>query len=178
MTTVDVVYEVDGTPKANEKIVARKHAVSCGGPATNAAITCAFLGADAKLVGAVGSHPLANIVHEELAKYGVALSDLSPDEIQAPPLSSILVTANSGDRAIVSAHATRAAVPAERFDRSVLDNCGLLLVDGHQMECAIAAAKEACARGIQVVLDGGSWKHRTDELLPFVHPELREVTRR
>ena len=168
MTTVDIIYEVESVPTPNEKLVACKHEVSCGGPATNAAITCAFLGGQSVLVGAVGSHPLAGIVHQELARFDVALRDLSPEVTQAPPLSSILVTAATGDRAIISAHATRAAIPAERFDLSVLKGCALLLVDGHQMDCAIAAAKQAHARNIPVVFDGGSWKHQTDELLPFV----------
>jgi len=168
MTTVDVVYEVESVPRPNEKIVARKHEVSCGGPATNAAITCAYLGGKAVLVGAVGSHPLAGIVHRELANFNVKLGDLAPDQTQPPPLSSILVTAGTGDRAIIAAHATRTAVAAERVDASILNDCALLLVDGHQMPCAIVAATQAHARGIPVVLDGGSWKAHTDELLSFV----------
>lgn len=168
LTTIDVVYEVEGIPRANEKVVAGKHEVCCGGPATNAAITCAFLGGDATLVSALGGHPLAAIAREELARFHIAHSDLAPAGNEPPPISSIAVTAATGERAIISAHATRAAVPAERFDRSMLDDCSLLLLDGHQMECAIAAAMQAHARAIPVVLDGGSWKERTHELLPYV----------
>lgn len=168
LTTIDVGYEVETLPHANEKIVAAKHEVRSGGPATNAAITCAFLGGGATLVSAVGGHPLAAIAREELARFHVARRDLSPGEIEPPPISSIAVTAGSGERAIISAHATRSAVPAERFDPSVLSDCVLLLLDGHQMNCAILAAMQAHARGIPVVLDGGSWKERTQELLPHV----------
>jgi sugar/nucleoside kinase (ribokinase family) len=168
MTTVDVIYEVESVPKPNEKIVASKQEVSCGGPATNAAITCAFLGGKAALISAVGRHALAEIIHEELARFRITLYDLAPNETQPPPLSSILVMAGTGDRAIVSAHATRTSVSADRFDPSVLGDCALLLVDGHQMPCAIVAAKQAHARCIPVVFDGGSWKAHTEELLPFV----------
>jgi len=169
LTTVDIIYEVESLPRANEKSVSTQHAVHCGGPATNAAITCAFLGADTTLVSAVGKHALSSIVRSEMATLNVMHIDLSPEAIEPPPISSILITAESGVRSIVSAHATRAPVPAERFEASVLQSCSLLLVDGHQMGCALAAAKVAKTRGIPVVLDGGSWKQGTEELLGLVN---------
>ena len=168
LTTVDIIYEVKRLPELNEKIVAIKHEMHGGGPATNAAITCAFLGGKATLVSAVGEHSLSPIVRNELDSLHVTHIDLSPEAHDPPPISSILVTAETGERAIISAHATRAKIPAEQFDVAVLNQCSLLLVDGHQMECALSAAKLAKTQGVPVVLDGGSWKQGTDELLGFV----------
>ena len=51
------------------------------------------------------------------------------------------------------------------FDPKVLTGAAVLLVDGHQMSCAIAAAEQAKTLGLSVVLDGGNWKERSDELL-------------
>ncbi len=42
------------------------------------------------------------------------------------------------------------------------------MVDGHFMDACQAYAKAARARGIRVVLDGGSWKEGTAELLQSV----------
>jgi sugar/nucleoside kinase (ribokinase family) len=44
----------------------------------------------------------------------------------------------------------------------------VLLVDGHYMRACQAWAEGARARNIHVVLDGGSWKAGTRELLPHV----------
>ena len=165
LATVDLVYEVERLPRENEKGVARRQEILCGGPAANAAITCAFLGAPVKFAGVIGRHALTSVIREEFARLGVALHDLSPEANEAPSISSIFVNPRTGSRTIVSGHATRQQVPACAFDRAVLEGAGLLMVDGHQMACAIAAAAEAKKKGIPAVLDGGSWKQGTEELL-------------
>jgi sugar/nucleoside kinase (ribokinase family) len=165
LATVDVVYAVENAPRENKKTVARRQEVLCGGPAANAAITCGFLGGSATLVSAVGEHPLASVIRDELQRYRIPLMDLDPDSGEMPPVSSILVNEGSGNRTVISGHATRKQVSGSSFDVAVLKNAALLMVDGHQMSCAIRAATAATAQGISVVLDGGSWKDGTDALL-------------
>ncbi len=165
LATVDIVYEVDGIPVENEKAVAIRQDVLCGGPAANAAITCAFLGATVKFAGAVGRHLLTRVIHEEFRRFGVVLHDIDPESSETPSISSIFVNPKTGSRTIISGHATRVQVPASAFDAALLEDAALLMVDGHQMAYAIAAACAAKDRGITVVLDGGSWKERTEELL-------------
>ena len=165
LATVDVIYSAENVPHENEKIVAHRQEVLCGGPAANAAVTCAFLGQRTKFAGAVGKHPLTAIIRDELRQHQIPLIDLDPSSAEMPPVSSILVNELNGNRSVISGHATRKQMPGEAFDASVLENAKLLMVDGHQMSCAIRAATKAKERGIPVVLDGGSWKERTDELL-------------
>jgi sugar/nucleoside kinase (ribokinase family) len=168
ITTVDLIYGLDGFPRENEKWVARSQEVHCGGPATNAAITYAFLGGTATLVSAIGTHPLCSIIRDELEQFGISLQDLAPALTEIPSVSSVLVNSRNGSRTVVSGHATRTQIPAEALDGSVLDGAALLLVDGHQMACGIRAAARAKARGIPVVLDAGSWKNSMEELLGHV----------
>jgi sugar/nucleoside kinase (ribokinase family) len=165
LATVDFIYAVESIPRENQKLVAHRQEILCGGPAANAAIACAFLGGPATLVSAVGAHPLASVIREELEQFHIPLMDLDPSSAEMPPVSSILVSQGSGNRTVISGHATRKQAPREAFDAAVLKNAALLMVDGHQMSCAIRAAAEAKAVGIPVVLDGGSWKDQTDKLL-------------
>ncbi len=165
LSTVDVVYEVEDFPGPNEKVSARGYRVACGGPATNAAITCAFLGVETALVAAVGRHSLSSVIREELTQHNVRLLDLSPESLELPLLASILVSVHTGERTVLSGHRTRVPIPADRFDLAALNGASLLMLDGHQVDCAVSAAACARAKGIPVVLDGGSWKPRTDELL-------------
>lgn len=165
LATIDLIHEVDGLPRENEKGIALRQEILCGGPAANAAIACAFLGAPVKFAGTIGRHLLTSIIREEFERFGVAMHDLAPHSNEAPSVSSVFVNPSNGSRTILSGHTTRSQAPASAFDPVILEGVGLLMVDGHQMACAIAAANAAKGKGAAVVLDGGSWKNGTEELL-------------
>jgi sugar/nucleoside kinase (ribokinase family) len=171
LSTIEVIYRVDEFPKANEKVAARSQDVFVGGPATNACIACAHLGGKAALVTAVGRHPLAAMVREEAERYSIQLMDLNPEFAGAPAVSSVTV-ARSGQRNVISANAFRVHTPEEVVDRNALDRARMVMVDGHHMQACQAWAAAARALGKPVVLDGGSWKDRTDELLKNVHTAI------
>lgn len=167
LSTIDVVYGVDEFPSANSKVVAHSQDVFVGGPATNASIAFGFLGGKPTVVTAVGCHALANLIKEEIQRYSVRLIDMSPDFDKVPVISSI--SANGiGERNVVSANATRFKSQPALVDESVLEEASVVLVDGHYMQACSAWSSAARARGIQVVLDGGSWKPGTDELLKSI----------
>lgn len=167
LTTVDLIQEVDEIPGPNEKVVARSATLTFGGPAANAAATATTLGARTRLVTAIGSGPVADLALTELAGTGVEVVDLARGTGAAPAVSTVLVTASTGERAVVSVNATRAgalaATPAD-----VLDGVDVVLVDGHHLETAIEVCRAARAAGVPVVLDGGSWKPGMERLLALV----------
>jgi len=171
LSTIDIVYTVDEFPAANTKIAASSQEVLVGGPATNAAIGFAFLGGKSILASAVGRNVLAAVVREELKKHSVQLIDLNPQFEGVPALSSVSVDSH-GNRNVVSANAARFAIPPAEPDRSVCEQARIVLVDGHSMEACQAWAAAARARGTPVVLDGGSWKDETEELLKSVHTAI------
>ncbi|PFG38371.1 sugar/nucleoside kinase (ribokinase family) [Georgenia soli] len=164
LTTLDVTQVVDRVPGADEKVVAHSLAVEVGGPAANAARTAATLGRSTTLVTALGSGPLAGLARDELVAAGVAVVDLADDG--DPPVSTVLVTRGTGERAVVSTNAVGRAVATPAPE--VLDGAAVLLVDGHLLAAQTALAGAARARGTTVVLDGGSWKDGLDDLLPHV----------
>ncbi|WP_328744307.1 PfkB family carbohydrate kinase [Streptomyces sp. NBC_00285] len=168
LCTLDVVQLVDRVPGSNEKLTAREQVVAAGGPAANAAVTFSHLGGTARLLTGIGSHPLGVAVTADLARLGVTVSDLAVDSVEPPAVSSILVTASSGDRAVASTNATglRLAPPAG-LD-ALVAACDIVEFDGHHMELALATARAARSAGRRTVLDGGSWKAGTEELLPSV----------
>jgi sugar/nucleoside kinase (ribokinase family) len=166
LATLDVVQVVDRVPGPDEKVVARGLVVAAGGPATNAALTAAALGLRARLVAHVGSGPVAELVRGDLAAGSVALVDLA-EPGGTPPISTVLVTAGTGERAVVSVNAT-GVVDRPEADLGRLADADALLVDGHAMATGTALARAARERGVAVLLDGGSWKPGTDRLLAHV----------
>jgi sugar/nucleoside kinase (ribokinase family) len=167
LSTIDVVYRVDALPGANSKAVASSQDVYAGGPATNAAIAFRHLGGEPTLVTTVGCHALASVIVAEVQRFSIQLIDLNPGFDQAPAVSSISVV-GSGERSVVSANATRVtALPAE-VHKAALEQASVVMVDGHFMQACQAWSRAARERGIPVVLDGGSWKDGTAELLKSV----------
>ena len=157
LVTLDLIYLVEHLPDRNEKIVAQEYTVAAGGPATNAAVTFGYLGHEATLLTALGTHPIRELILADLQPW-VTISDLSPTRLNPPPTSSILVTQSTGERAVISLNAVRSQLPAEAIPPNTLNGIEVVLIDGHQMEVGATIAYQAKAAQIPVVIDGGSWK--------------------
>ncbi|MDR3792962.1 MAG: PfkB family carbohydrate kinase [Terracidiphilus sp.] len=167
LATIDLVYDVEEFPAANTKIEAKSQQVYVGGPATNAAIAFARLGGEATLVAAVGRHALAGVVRAELDRYGVRLVDLKQEFEGVPAISTVAVD-HKGRRTVVSANAARIGASVAEPDVELCAWARVVEVDGHQMQACQRWAAAARAQGAHVVMDGGSWKRGTEELLRHV----------
>ncbi|EOD59794.1 PfkB family carbohydrate kinase, partial [Amycolatopsis vancoresmycina] len=66
LCTVDVVQRVAELPAPGEKVQSLQVDVAAGGPAANAAVTAAALGAEATLLTVLGAHPLAALARADL----------------------------------------------------------------------------------------------------------------
>jgi sugar/nucleoside kinase (ribokinase family) len=163
LATVDLVQRVDRLPGIDEKVQSESVDVAAGGPATNAAVTAAALGATVTLVSAVGAHPLGDLVRADLAAHGVNLIDVTPHSPEPPPVSAVTVLASTGERTIVSRNAgnRQIAVPADG-----LPVADLTLVDGHHPVLAAAAARAAH----RLLVDAGSWRPVFADVFP--HAEV------
>lgn len=167
LSTIDIIYSVSEHPLPNRKVAAESQRIYVGGPATNAAITFAFLGGTTTLATPVGRHPLAAVIQEECNRYGVDLIDLASESQDAPPISSICVAAE-GQRSVVSANTAGRTIPPAIVDRERLSGATTLMLDGHAIQACQAWAEAARSSGVPVVLDGGSWKTGTDVLIRSV----------
>lgn len=166
LVTLDVVQTVASLPRSNQKSVAQGLFVDFGGPAANAAGVGAGLGARATLVSALGESPVAEAVRRYLDRAGVRVVDRAAPQ-SVIPISSVLVEAATGLRAVVSTNASQSLVTGG-IREATLDDVGCCLVDGHNIDLCLDLAGRARAQGIPVVFDGGSWKPGTERLLPLV----------
>ncbi len=171
LTTWDLIYRAEAPPSNNQKIVASDFVAVAGGPATNAAIAFQHLGGQAILISRLGKSSIAPLIRDELTHLGLQHCDLFPSSTALPPLSSIVVTASTGDRAVVCLNATKAQASASDMPEdwlATLASVNIVLLDGHQIEIGCAIAQAAQALHIPVVLDGGSWKPGLEKLLPLI----------
>ncbi|MFC7532908.1 PfkB family carbohydrate kinase [Actinoplanes sp. GCM10030250] len=159
LVTVDLVQRVGRLPGADEKVQSESVEVAAGGPAANAAVTAAALGAKVTLVTAVGSHPLGDLIRADLAAHAVTLIDAAPSSEDPPPVSAVTVLTGTGERTIVSRNAGDSAVGVPERG---LPDADLTLVDGHHPALALAAARKAR----RLLVDAGSWRPIFAEVFP------------
>jgi sugar/nucleoside kinase (ribokinase family) len=168
LCTLDVIQGVAQMPRQNEKVIAGRQTIAAGGPATNAAVTFAFLGGQATLLTGVGGHPLTLGMLADLRQAGVTLVDAAADDDAPPAVSSIIVTEGTGDRCVVSTNAAGRALSPPPALAGLVEAADVVLTDGHHPALALAAARTARSLGRPCVLDGGSWQPHTADLLPHV----------
>ena len=163
LTTLDCIYLSDRYPQANQKIVAQDYLTAAGGPATNAAVAFSYLGNCAKLLTVLGQHPITGLIKEDLKNH-VEIIDLIPQHLDSPPVSSIIVTADTGDRAVISINALNQGNKSQ-IPEDVLNGIDIILIDGHRIDVSIVLAEIANSKQIPVVMDGGSWKSGLEKVL-------------
>jgi sugar/nucleoside kinase (ribokinase family) len=168
LVTLDLIYLAPAAPQNNQKIVAVDYTVAAGGPATNAAVAFSHLGNQATVLGIVGSHPMTQLIRGDLTNYQVAIADLDPHHTAAVPVSSIIVTQDTGERAVVSINAVKTQASSASIPPNTLQNIDIVLIDGHQMTVGYEIAGQARANHIPIAIDGGSWKPGFEQILPFV----------
>ncbi|MDR7169267.1 sugar/nucleoside kinase (ribokinase family) [Nocardia kruczakiae] len=168
LTTVDLSYAVDAYPAEDTKTRARDQFLGAGGPAANAAVACAILTGGARLLTAVGQHPLTALIRDDLRSHGVELVDTTARRTDPPPISSIVVAAGAGTRTVVSLDGSGIEASFDDESAALVQEAPVVLVDGHHIELALGIARVARAAGIPVVLDGGRWKPEHAQLLPLV----------
>ncbi|MFN5593503.1 MAG: sugar kinase [Aphanizomenon sp.] len=172
LITLDFIYLADSPPQNNQKLVATHYTVAAGGPATNAAVTFSHLGNKATILGVLGSHPMKQLICTDLENCQVAIIDLDPHQITPPPVSSIIVTQGTGERAVISINAVKTQANITSIPPNILENIDIILIDGHQMAISFHLAQTAKTHNIPIVIDGGSWKPGFAEILPFVNYAL------
>ncbi|MEO0839502.1 MAG: sugar kinase [Cyanobacteria bacterium J06643_5] len=168
LVTLDLIYLAESPPKNNQKLVADDYLVAAGGPVTNAAVAFSYLGNQAKISGVVGCHPMTQLIKSDLASYQVEIIDNYPTTENPPPVSSIIVSKETGERAVISINAVKTQVNSQSISPDILQDIDIVLIDGHQMTLGCAIAQKAKTESIPVVIDGGSWKSGFEKLLPFV----------
>jgi len=96
--TLDLVFELDHHPHADEEMRATALRTCRGGNAANSAVVLAQLGQQAEFLGTLADAPETAVIENDFLRYGVSF-DHCPRLPGRPPTSSIYLS--QGDRSIV-----------------------------------------------------------------------------
>ncbi len=168
LNTIDIQYLVADYPEENTKNKAIQNQINAGGPATNAAVACACLGSKVDLLTPIGKHIFSEFIHHDIEQFGIRFLDPIFKRSGSPVFSSIVTSRNSGERTVFY---YQPKVKSKMFYNNIARAIGkfrLAMFDGFFGELAIDLAQKCRQQGVVTVLDGGSWKDDTDELLGYI----------
>lgn len=167
---VDLVVAAERLPGRGETVLGRRLERYGGGKGANSAVAAARLGADARLVAAVGGDAMGREALAELRNEGVDVDRVSRVSDEATG-AALIVVDDSGDNQIAVGAGANAALAPDRVRRALegaLDGAGCLLVSLEVPHEAVHAAVSAGrGRGVPVVVDPAPARASALELAAF-----------
>jgi sulfofructose kinase len=161
----DVIVPVQDFPVPDEKSEVSGMFFGGGGPGATAAVALSRLGANVKLITPLTDDVPGQIQRHELLAAGVDLS-LSPMVCdRESPKAVILVDEAKAQRTICWSRGDVPHLESRLANPALLDEVDLLYTDGHEAEVSILLARAARERGLPVVMDAGSVRAGSKELV-------------
>jgi len=161
----DVIVPVKGFPAPDEKSEVSGMSFGGGGPGATAAVALATLGAAVKLITPLTDDVPGQIQRRELLAAGVDIS-LSPTICgRESPKAVILVDEARAQRTIFWSRGDVPHLESQLASPELLDEVDLFYTDGHEAEVSILLARAARERGLPVVMDAGSVRSGSGDLV-------------
>lgn len=161
----DLVCVLDRLPALGETLTARSHVAAFGGKGANQAVAAARLGAEVRMIGAVGSDPTGQAMRRNLEENGVDATGLL---VAADPSGTAMINidANGDNTIIVYPGANAALTPdwvAANGDAIRSSSCLMLQLET-PLDSVLAAARIARGAGVPVLLNPAPARPLPDEL--------------
>lgn len=159
---LDRTYSLSRLPREGESLHASGHAVASGGKGANQAVAAARLGADVRLIGAVGADAAGALLLDAVAASGVDVSGVHRRD-DSPTGEAVIFVDEEGQNLIVISPGANASVTAA--DVALSDDPAWVL-SGFEVrdEAVIAAAGLAQAANAHFVLNPSPYRPLPAEL--------------
>lgn len=165
LNAVDYLVGLPRFPVPGEKLRMSAFAREGGGQAATALVALSRWGCRCKYIGNVGDDEHGRLSSLLLSREGIDLAHLRTVPNAASQFAVILVEKGTGERTILWDRDPRIRVSPEELPLDEICAARALLLDGHDVPPAIAAARTARAAGVPVVLDAETVREGTEELL-------------
>jgi sugar/nucleoside kinase (ribokinase family) len=165
LNAVDYLVVLPRFPVPGEKLRMSAFAREGGGQAATALVALSRWGCRCKYVGNVGDDEHGRFSSLLLSREGIDLSHVRTISGASSQFAVILVEQGTGERTILWDRDPRIRVTPEDLPLDEIRRARALLLDGHDVPAAIAAARAAREAGVPVVLDAEKVQEGTEELL-------------
>jgi len=164
----DRLHLVDRYPAVDEKTEIKQSLEQGGGPVATALVTLSRLGVSCACCGSVGGDPEGGLIRKSLEQEGIDCEDLQMDPTGSSQQATIIVETGSALRTIFWQRGARRPFVVSPDFQQRLCACSILLLDGLDAAAALEAARLARKAGVATVLDGGTLREGSRQLLPFI----------
>ncbi len=165
--SLDFLGTLTGFPERDQKVELDDVLIQGGGPTATALVTLARLGIATTFLGRVGGDEAGSKIRSGLLAEGVTCQGLLVDTDATSQLAFCAADQNAG-RTIFWHRGTARPLAAHEIDVEQIAAGSVLLLDGLHAEASLTAARMARRQGVTTVLDGGSWRDNSAELLPWI----------
>ena len=170
VSTVDILNRIEHFPTTDEVQETLETSIQGGGPVATAIVTLARLGASTAMLDMIGDDWRSNIIRQGFEQEGVNTEHLIASAGHTASISTILVQAGSGSRAILFSRGTSGEYPEGNIPEHLIQNARFLHINGRHLKASRLAMKSIHAAGGKVSFDGGAQRFKSAdlELLPDV----------
>jgi sulfofructose kinase len=165
----DYLGRLSSFPAEDEKAELAAIEGQCGGPASTALVTLSRLGIQTSFLGSISDDLSGTEIAKGLEQEGVDATFLKIRPGYTSQLAFIAITQESGKRTIFWHRGSTPPLRKEEVDLSVFPIAEVLHLDGLMMEASLEAARQARKRGMKVVMDAGTLREGSLDLLSQVH---------
>ena len=165
---VDYLGTLPSYPREDEKTELLELHVLCGGPASSAMVTLSRLGVPAAFLGSISDDFFGQKILDNLEKEHVDVSCMKITPGYSSQFAFIGISRESGNRTIFWHRGSVPHLRASDVDIRSFDQAKILHVDSLMIEASIEAAKQARKLGMTVVMDAGTARQGTRELVKMV----------
>jgi sulfofructose kinase len=153
ITAFDIVIEVDRYPGPDEKAQVPDIRYQGGGLTGTAMVTVARLGGSSAFHGAVGDDLFSEFCLREFEQDGVDVSSTRRKVGRSVVVALIVTDVSAGTRMIIATSGRAARMTPEDVDEEMIRRAGVVHVDDHHPEAALAAARAARRLGVATTMD-------------------------
>ena len=164
---LDYLALTDEYPAEDRKAEFGELLIQGGGPVATALVCLSRLGRTTSLIGSAGDDDFGRIIKAGLEQEGVGTDHLLLRPGAASQFAFILANPQHSTRTVHWTRGTAAPVEPERLPRELIINSRVLHLDGLHAEASLAAARMAREAGVRVVLDIGTLRGHTLELIKY-----------
>lgn len=153
LSAVDFLCVVPHLPAFDTKLKMSRFRLAGGGQVATALVALSRWGLKCAYVGKVGGDELGQFTIGELEREGVDTSAVSVASGAASQCAAILIEEASGERTIAWHRPEEAELAPADVPADLIASARALLLDGHESDAALSAARAARKAGLVVLLD-------------------------
>lgn len=163
----DTLITVPFYPTEDTKLRATKVKECGGGPCATGLVAASKLGATAAYVGALAKDSGGEFLLADMARFGMTTEYTDMVEGKSSFASYVVLSEKSTSRTCVFNKDNLPDFVLDEKKQQAIRDAEILMVDGNELENAIAAAKLARESGTKVLYDAGGLYEGIERLLPY-----------